>query len=75
MVFVAHWVCLCHLLLQHRPVFVERLGKLNGKRMEKEGASDQLALSYHLREMEFMAQVGPDSRIARVLAASRSASS
>lgn len=43
--------------LQHHPIFVERLGKLDGKRMEKQGASDDLALSYHLREMEFMAQV------------------
>lgn len=44
-------------LLQHHPVFFERLGKIDGKRMEKEGASNELALSYHLREMEFMSQV------------------
>ncbi|KAF8056433.1 SFH3 [Scenedesmus sp. PABB004] len=42
---------------ERRPVFVERLGKLDGKRMEREGVSDDVLLAYHLREMEFMAQV------------------
>jgi hypothetical protein len=44
--------------LQHHPIFVERLGHLDGKRMEREGASDDIILAYHLREMEFMSQVG-----------------
>lgn len=42
---------------QHHPIFVERLGKLDGKRMEREHVADDIILAYHLREMEFMAQV------------------
>jgi hypothetical protein len=43
--------------LQHHPIFVERLGKLDGVRIEKEGIPDETILNYHLREMEYMAQV------------------
>jgi hypothetical protein len=49
---------LAWLLPQHHPIFLERLGHLDGKRMEREGASDDIILAYHLREMEFMSQVG-----------------
>lgn len=42
---------------QHHPIFVERLGKLDGHRIEKEGVADETILAYHLREMEYMAQV------------------
>jgi hypothetical protein len=42
---------------QHHPIFLERLGQLDGKRMEREGANDDIILAYHLREMEFMSQV------------------
>lgn len=44
-------------LLQHHPIFLERLGKLDGVRIEKEGIPDETILNYHLREMEYMAQV------------------
>lgn len=47
----------CVLLLQHHPIFLERLGKLDGVRIEKEGIPDETILNYHLREMEYMAQV------------------
>ena len=39
------------------PIFVERLGKLDGPRIEKEQISDESILKYHLREMEFMGEV------------------
>ncbi|KAF6256307.1 CRAL-TRIO domain-containing protein [Scenedesmus sp. NREL 46B-D3] len=42
---------------EHHPIFIERLGQLDGKRMEREGATDDVILAYHLREMEFMSQV------------------
>jgi hypothetical protein len=42
---------------QHHPIFLERLGKLDGPRIEKEGVADDVILDYHLREMEYMAQV------------------
>jgi hypothetical protein len=50
--------CCLFCLPQHHPIFLERLGHLDGKRMEREGASDDVILAYHLREMEFMSQVG-----------------
>jgi hypothetical protein len=39
------------------PVFVERLGKLDGARIEREQITDEQILKYHLREMEFMGEV------------------
>lgn len=39
------------------PIFVERLGLLDAKRIEKEKLTEVQILSYHLREMEFMQQV------------------
>ncbi|WIA15339.1 hypothetical protein OEZ85_002004 [Tetradesmus obliquus] len=42
---------------EHHPIFLERLGQLDGRRMEREGATDDVILAYHLREMEFMSQV------------------
>ena len=46
------------LAVQGRPVFVERLGLIDPIRIDKEGLTPEQLLSYHLREMEFMAQVG-----------------
>jgi hypothetical protein len=43
--------------LQHHPIFLERLGKLDGVRIEREGVADDTILAYHLREMEYMSQV------------------
>lgn len=42
---------------QHHPIFLERLGKLDGVRIERESVADDTLLAYHLREMEYMAQV------------------
>ncbi|KAI8477280.1 MAG: CRAL-TRIO domain-containing protein [Monoraphidium minutum] len=39
------------------PIFVERLGMLDGERIEREKLTEDQILSYHQREMEFMAQV------------------
>jgi hypothetical protein len=51
------WLPAACLLPQHHPIFLERLGQLDGRRMQREGASDDVILAYHLREMEFMSQV------------------
>lgn len=48
---------------QHHPIFLERLGKLDGNRIEKEGIADETILAYHLREMEYMAQVRQSARV------------
>ena len=42
---------------QGYPIFVERLGLLDARRLEKAGLDERRVLAYHLREMEFMAQV------------------
>ncbi|GBF91545.1 hypothetical protein Rsub_04285 [Raphidocelis subcapitata] len=39
------------------PIFVERLGMLDAERIEREKLTEEQLLSYHQREMEFMAQV------------------
>ena len=44
--------------LQGYPIFVERLGLLDAVTIEREGLGEKDVLSYHLREMEFMGQVG-----------------
>jgi hypothetical protein len=36
---------------------VERLGKLDARRLEKAGLDEADVLEYHQREMEFMVQV------------------
>jgi hypothetical protein len=43
--------------MQGWPIFVERLGMLDAKRIERAGLGEAELLSYHQREMEFMAQV------------------
>lgn len=42
---------------QGHPIFVERLGMLDAERIEREKLSEETILTYHQREMEFMAQV------------------
>jgi len=43
---------------QGYPIFVERLGQLDAKRIEKEKLSDEQLLAYHRVEMQFMIEVG-----------------
>lgn len=52
-----HTLCRCAAAAQGHPIFLERLGKLDGRRIEEEGLSDEDILAYHLREMEFMGWV------------------
>lgn len=39
------------------PIFIERLGMLNGDRIEQEGIAEEQILELHVREMEFMAEI------------------
>ena len=42
---------------QGYPIFVERLGALDARAIERAGLDERRVLEYHVREMEFMAQV------------------
>lgn len=44
------------LCCQGHPIFVEKLGAINAKKIEELGLADTQLIAYHLREMEFMIQ-------------------